>query len=908
MAEDLRLRVILNLADKALGPIKRIAAGSKGLADKLREAQTELSKLEKNQKNITAFRRAQVAVRQQSRGLGDYRDKLEKANDLLSAQRERHVGIKASLRVARAEYDKLASAYMHGGAASQDSSRKLELSRIELLSQTQAYEQSLSTLNKYKAQTKNAERSVSQLQDKLGKSSERLERYKGYLQEAGISGKFLAANARDGASAIDRQRQALDRLIQKEEALDKLRQRHAQSMRHVGMATGAGLALQAAGRRGLQASLGPVRAFIEHEDAMLGIARQVPGARDEMGRLTAVYRQAEQDVRALSAEIPLSTVAITDMMTAAARMEVPAEHLREQVKLAAEMAIAFDAVPDEIAESMGKVAKNYKIPITGIRALADSINYLDDNAISKGADIIDYLNRTAGIVSVARMTAAQNAALGSTLLTAGAGSESAATAVNALLQRLAAGERATAKVKKALRDLSLSPAALQKALTTDAMGALEKVLDRLATIPEAQRVGVMTYLSGVEHTKTLAQLVAQRGELTRQLQLAQGPEATGSMAREAAARYATLSAQWQKTKNSAFNLAAVLGESLKPALLEAMAALMPIVERVRAWVQANPAIASGLLKAALAITALTLAAGLVLVPLALIAGKLLLVRFVLAQMVVAGTGLMRLAPIIRALLVPLLGLNPVAWAVAAAFGLLLLFWRPIAAFIGGVFIGALDAVKPALKAVGDAFAPVISVVAQAGRWFISLLPGLQFSAEGLEGFSSAGRLVGQVFGNLLVALASLPVQFYQLGVNVVTGFIDGFVSMVGLLGSKVAEIAGNVGRFFAKPLGIRSPSRVFMALGQHIPEGAALGIQRGTPALRAAALAMAALPALAPMPAMASAHGAPGPAGGATTISITVNAAPGQDPQAIARAVAAELDRRQRAQRTRVLSQLSDIE
>ena len=49
-------------------------------------------------------------------------------------------------------------------------------------------------------------------------------------------------------------------------------------------------------------------------------------------------------------------------------------------------------------------------------------------------------------------------------------------------------------------------------------------------------------------------------------------------------------------------------------------------------------------------------------------------------------------------------------------------------------------------------------------------------------------------------------------------------------------------------------------------------------------------------------------AGGATTISITINAAPGMDPQAVARAVSAELDRRERAKRSRVNSLMSDID
>ena len=105
-----------------------------------------------------------------------------------------------------------------------------------------------------------------------------------------------------------------------------------------------------------------------------------------------------------------------------------------------------------------------------------------------------------------------------------------------------------------------------------------------------------------------------------------------------------------------------------------------------------------------------------------------------------------------------------------------------------------------------------------------------------------------------------------------------------------------------------------MALGQHIPEGAAIGIERGAPALRAAALAMAGIPTLAgagplggPVGPLGGGLAAAG-AGGAAPITITIHAAPGQDPQAIARAVAAELDRRQRRNGERVRSQLSDID
>lgn len=48
--------------------------------------------------------------------------------------------------------------------------------------------------------------------------------------------------------------------------------------------------------------------------------------------------------------------------------------------------------------------------------------------------------------------------------------------------------------------------------------------------------------------------------------------------------------------------------------------------------------------------------------------------------------------------------------------------------------------------------------------------------------------------------------------------------------------------------------------------------------------------------------------GGGAAISIVINAAPGMDPQAVAKAVAAELDRRERDKAGRRNSAMSDTD
>nr|WP_284069742.1 phage tail tape measure protein [Escherichia coli] len=49
--------------------------------------------------------------------------------------------------------------------------------------------------------------------------------------------------------------------------------------------------------------------------------------------------------------------------------------------------------PISFLKAWGKFAGLYKIPTQNIEQLGDAINYLDDNAKSKGSDIIDVLQR-----------------------------------------------------------------------------------------------------------------------------------------------------------------------------------------------------------------------------------------------------------------------------------------------------------------------------------------------------------------------------------------------------------------------------------------------------------------------------------------------------------------------------------
>lgn len=879
MADNLRLRVVLDLAERVLAPMKRISSSSSDAARALKAAKDRLKELNAQQAQVGEFRTLKSNLQETA----------------------------AKLTEAQTKVGTLARAYGQAGPP------------------TRAMERALAS----------AKREAAALGVQHTKQQEKLQQLRTRLNGAGISTRDLGAHSQRlradisaVSSAIDQQTTKLRANAEQHKQLAKLRDQHAKTMLHTGMAAGAGLAMQAAGRKGVDVGMGPVKDYSKHEDAMIGIARQVPGARDEMGQLTAVYRQAETDVRELSGQIPIATTEITKMMTAAARMEVPTDQLKQFTLLASEMATAFDAVPDQLTESMGKVAKNFKIPLTDIRGLADSINYLDDNAISKGADIIDFLNRTSGVVSTVAMSAKDAAALGSTLLTLGERAETASTAANAIVQKFAAATKGTKKFQEAMAEIGLSSQDVQMGMSKDATATLDMVVAAIGKLPEHKRIGVMVELVGMEHSDTLAKLVDKPEELARQRQLANSKGADGSMAREAAARNAALSAQYVMMQNRVFNLKSAMGEQLAPVLIQLMKAVNPLLEKFTKWVQNNPTLVKWILGTAVALSALLAAVGLLLVPLAIMAGKAMLVRFVFARLALS-LGAMRTAATAAG---PAMGIlaRMAAW-VGRVFGfvpvVLGYVWRAL------LVLGRVLMLTPWGRALG-LLATAAMMIYQ--NWD-GIKGGLIAIWEQLSGATAAwwnSTIAGAAA--LWQTLVSLKDRFFTAGGDLMDGLVNGITSRVQMVRDAIGGVADDVGAWFREKLGIASPSKVFMQYGGWISEGAALGIQGGQGAVRTAALAMAtAATSAVPMAAGAAALGpdgqpplqaqalrldtrpplmaqAMGPraggGGGPSTYNITINAAPGMDNRELVRLISAEIDRRENKQKSRELSAMREID
>lgn len=225
--------------------------------------------------------------------------------------------------------------------------------------------------------------------------------------------------------------------------------------------------------------------------------------------------------------------------------------------------------------------------------------------------------------------------------------------------------------------------------------------------------------------------------------------------------------------------------------------------------------------------------------------------------------------------------------------------------------------------VGAALGVVGTALATVGRLMFLNPIGLTLTAIAVAAlliykyWAPITAFFTRVWTSITTGLSSLWQSFKTMGGQLIDGLVGGITSRMSAVREAIGNVASSTIGWFREKLGIRSPSRVFMAAGHHLGEGAAIGINRSASLVQRASAGLTAA-ALLPGMAMAGARidaRAPLAAGSTSaptvvqgdTITIQVSAAPGQDPQSLARAIAAELDRRAAAKQARSRGALTDL-
>ncbi|WP_313554098.1 phage tail tape measure protein [Stutzerimonas nitrititolerans] len=859
MARDLNLKVNLQALDNATRPLRNIAGGAVGLARNLRDTRSELKHLQGQQKDVSSFRTLKGAS--------------EQTGAALQANRE----------------------------------------RVKALSRELA-----STSTPTKALTRDFQSAVRQghaLKQKHNEQQRELQGLRSKLGEAGISTRNLGQHERDLRAKVSQTNQVLAEQEGRLKKLTAQQKRLGQAKEQYERTSALAGSMAATGAGGLATGSGILYA---------GARLMAPGVQfdADMSKVQALTRLDKGDeqlaamraqARQLGADTMFSATDAAQGQGFLAMAGFKPEDIIAAMPGLLNVAKAGDTDLAQTADIASNILSGMGIQATEMGRVGDVLTAAFTNSNTSLVSLGETMKYAAPIAKTYGVDLQTVSAMAGKLGDAGIQGSMGGTALASIMNRLAAPPKAAAK---ALDSLGIA--------TADAAGnmrpmpdILKDVYDKTKSLGTATRGGLLKAIAGEEAVKGMSYLVDQAGSGALQSFIADLNNAGGAAARTAKVMGDNLVGDLDELSSAWEDLGIQLQEQQNGPLRETTQALASVVGSVKSWIVENPKLASNIIKTAAGVGVLMAGMGGLTLAMASILGPFAMVRYGMTLFGIRGAGLASTLFNLGKTVLPLVGkgilfigralmLNPIGLAITAIAGGAYLIYRNWGR-VGPYFLGLWSEIKAGFA---GGLGGIVTTLANFNP--VSLI---------YRGFATALNALG----------SDLPVRFTELGNMIVRGLVNGLLAGVGQIRNAITGIGGKAIGWFKEKLGIHSPSRVFAELGGHTMAGLEKGLSAGeggplsqladtakrltaagavAVGIGAAAPGMAAadLPSIDSRPPLAARAPAAAAASAPANITITINAAPGQDANAIARAVAAELDRREREKGARARSSLYDQE
>lgn len=931
MARDLRLEVVLAAIDKATAPIRSITQGSVGLARQLKATRDTLKTLQSQQKDISSFKALKGANEQTQQAM-------------------------------RASTD-----------------------RVRALSRELA-----GTSNPTKAlsnEFKRAVRESQQLKQKHGEQQRQLQNLRGRLSEAGISTKNLSQHERDlrqklasTNQTLKQQEDRLKRVTEQQHRMAQAKASYERSQQLAGNMAASGAAGLAAGSGVLYAGARIMAPGIQFDADMAKVQALTRLGRDDE-QLAALRAQARQ----LGAETMFSATEAAQGQGFLAMAGFDPQAILDAMPGMLDIAKAGDLGLAETADIVSNI-------LTGMNLEASETGRLGDvlvGTFTRSNTNLQMLGETMKYVGPIASSVGQDvetmAAMAGKLGDAGIQGSMGGTALRAIINRLSAPPKAAAD---ALAELGVSAADAEGNMR-NLPEVLAEIFEKTQNMGDTERAGLLKGIAGEEAVSALQVLVKQAGSGSLQEFIATLRETQGEAAATARVMGDNLVGDLDELSSAWEDLGIELQTQQNGPMRELVQMLAGLVGHLKGWIADNPELAGTIVKVTAVIAALVAAGGALTIMIASILGPLAMIKYGFAMASIAA-GAFSLPVLAVVAAVALLGVA--AWMLwknwdGVVGGLKALWtdlvnstrfiWEPMLAFFQGIWttirtafaggIGGISALIVNWSPLGlfyKAFAGVLGwfgielpdTFSQFGMGILrilyqGLLSGVSAVIEffgglwqqikdafagGISGISaliinwSPVGLFYQAFAGVMSYFGvDLPGKFTEFGGMLMNGMVQGIRNGLGAVRDAITGAGDQAIGWFKDKLGIRSPSRVFAALGDDTMAGLEQGLERSKPgplasiieagkAIAGAAtvsLGVAGTPAvadIAPLTGITVDSRPPLQAAAAPvtvqgdTIHIQITAAPGTDTRELERMVNRVLEERERNKAARIRSSLYD--
>lgn len=758
----------------------------------------------------------------------------------------------------------------------------------------QLSQQMASTNAPTKALTGEFQRAVRQaqaLKAKHGEQQQALQALRGRLNEAGISTRKLGEHERElrgriasTNASLSTQTTRLQALTRQQDRLTRAKQQYARTQQRAaslaGAGAGAGVTGYAMGRP-LGGMLGTGMEFDTTMSRVQALTRLDKGA-DELAML-------RKQARELGARTLFTSTQVAEGQAFLGMAGFDPDKIKAAMPGILDMAKAGGMDIGETADIGSNILTGMNLQADQMGKVADVITAAftrSNTSISTLGETMKYAAPGAAQFGVSlETTAAMAAKLGD----AGIQGSMGGTSIRRMIGRLAAPNKAA---RAALDKLGVTAQDAQGNMR-DLPEVLQEIYEKSRHMGDIERGSLWKAIAGETGSNAMGILVDQAGtgKLQELIEVLRASE--GEAAQVAGIMAANLAGDWDQLKSAWADVGIELFEQQDSALRDLARSITGVIRAVGDWARENPELASTLTRTLGIIAAIMVAIGGLSLALAGILAPLAILKFSMAYLGIKGGGLLGMLWNLGKFAVPLLTrallllgrallLNPIGLAITAV-ALIYTYWEPITAFFAGLWAE--------IKAAFDG--GIVGIIALLIKW------------NPLNLIRNAFKGVLDFFG------IELPGKFTGFGGMLIDGLIQGFKAAFPSLASLIGKLAEQIPLPIRKALGIHSPSRVFAEIGGHTMTGLTQGLAKGEGRVLSqiahTADQLGAGITFDRRPALSTPGRQPASSGGAT-YNITVNAAPGQDAEAIARAVAQELDKRERATAARRRSALYDQE
>lgn len=508
--------------------------------------------------------------------------------------------------------------------------------------------------------------------------------------------------------------------------------------RDVGQQLTTGLSLPLGGLAALSA-----KAAIDFESSFAGVRKTVNATEAQFAELSAGVRQ-------LARTIPAGTTEINNVAEAAGQLGIETANLLQFTETMVHLGNTTNLSAQEAATALARLANITQMPQENFDRLGATIVALGNKLATTEAEITEMGLRIAGAGSQVGLTEAQILALGGALSSVGIAADAGGTAISRVLVTLA---QVTAKggpdLVKFASIAGQTGEEFKKAFKEDAAGALITFIEGLGEMSASgQNVfGVLDELAlGEIRVRDALLRASGAGDLFRKsLELGSAAWAENTaLTDEASKRYETTASKLAIFKNTLYDAAITLGDSLLPALTSAVEAAKPLISAVSALARGFGELPQWVQTVVIVLGALAVAAG----PVIYVVGSIMATISTLITVATALAGVLApLAPLFAALTGPI-GLV-IAAVAALATGAYLLYtnWELVKMSIKALGDGIKTWLTDKLSAATAAVSDTTKKIKDSFQWLFDVVVGHSIVPDMVDGvIAEFGRMDTEVQG------------------------------------------------------------------------------------------------------------------------------------------------------------------